>query len=70
MQHSLAGFSIIATLALSSCVFAPDGGNSPEGGRVVPTLGQELLDLDRAHDAGVITTAQYERAKDRLLSDR
>ena len=31
------------------------------------TLGQELLDLDRAHKAGVISDSQYEQAKSDLL---
>jgi hypothetical protein len=71
MQHTLTGLLLIGTLALGGCIFAPDGGDGWDGqGRVEPTLGQELLDLDRARDAGVISTEQYERAKERLLSDR
>ena len=31
------------------------------------TLGQELLDLDRAHKAGAISDSQYEQAKLDLL---
>ena len=72
MRNTLTGLLLIGTLVLGGCVFAPEGGGGDWNGRnrVAPTLGQELLDLDRAHTAGVITTEQYERAKDRLLSAR
>ena len=32
-----------------------------------PTLGQELLDLDRAYKVGAISDPQYEQAKSDLL---
>jgi hypothetical protein len=71
MRITLTGLLVIGTLALGGCIFAPEGGGKWSGhDRVEPTLGQELLDLDRAHSAGVITTEQYERAKARLLSER
>jgi len=34
-----------------------------------PTLGQQLLDLQKAHTAGVITDAEYEAQKAKLLKD-
>ena len=58
---------IMATLlflALSACsnsgVF--DTGYSPES-----TIGQELIDLKKAYDAGIITEGEYERARGDIL---
>jgi len=31
------------------------------------TLGQELLDLDKAHKAGIITDAEYEKKKKQIM---
>jgi hypothetical protein len=69
MKQNIALSLILATLVLGGCVFAPSGSGGWDGDerRVRPTVGQELLDLDRAHDAGVIDDAEYERAKDRIL---
>lgn len=33
------------------------------------TLGQQLMDLQQAHDNGVITDKQYEQQKKKLLKD-
>lgn len=65
--------SISAVLLLSGCIFAPSGDDGPYDRRarmVEPTLGQELLDLERARDAGVITQAEFDRAKARILDER
>lgn len=34
------------------------------------TLGQELTDLQKAYDEGVITEKQYQEAKEKLLKER
>jgi hypothetical protein len=71
MKNRVTPILILATVLLGGCVFAPgdnrdrDGNDYQRGVR--PTIGQELLDLDRAHDAGVISDSQYERAKERIL---
>jgi hypothetical protein len=53
---------------LGGCVFAPgDGDWDDRGGDREPTIGQELIDLDRARDDGAITDAEYEEAKERIL---
>lgn len=58
----------LTTLLLSGCIFAPgDHGDWDEDGRVAPTVGQELLDLDRARAAGLLSEAEYDRARDRIL---
>jgi hypothetical protein len=35
-----------------------------------PTLGQQLVDLQKAKDAGVITDAEYQAQKARLLENK
>jgi hypothetical protein len=35
-----------------------------------PTLGQQLLDLQKAKDAGVITDAEYQAQKAKLLENK
>ncbi|HEU5396063.1 MAG TPA: SHOCT domain-containing protein [Verrucomicrobiae bacterium] len=37
---------------------------------VEPTLGQQLIDLQKAKDAGAITDAEYQAAKARLLGEK
>jgi len=71
MQFKTAGILVLATtLILGGCIFAPRGGGSGDwdgNTRARPTIGQELLDLDRAREAGVINTAEYERTRARIL---
>jgi hypothetical protein len=71
MPHILTSSVLLISLALGGCVFAPgDNGDwDDDRDRVQPTIGQELLDLDRARDAGVISTGEYERAKARILDE-
>lgn len=37
---------------------------------VTTTLGQELLDLDKAYKDGIITQKEYDKAKKRLIEKR
>ncbi len=67
MKHITSISLIVATLVLGGCIFAPGDSDRSGPARVRPTVGQELLDLDRARDAGVISEAEYDRAKDRIL---
>lgn len=56
-----------AMLGVTGCVVAL--GNS-DGKRVSnPTLGQELIDLKAAKDAGAISEADYREQKKRLLEN-
>ena len=69
-MHRIALTSLLAlSLALGGCVFAP--GDNRQARRdhdsVAPTVGQQLLDLDRARDKGVISEAEFERAKRDIL---
>lgn len=71
MKDKVTPILIVTAILLGGCVFAPGGGDwdddDYDDDRVRPTIGQELLDLDRAHDAGVISDTEYENAKERIL---
>ena len=41
-----------------------------ESPTVTTTLGQELLDLDKAYKDGIITQREYEKAKKSLIEQR
>ncbi len=60
---------VVVALAMAGCVFAPGHSNdcddADRGGD--PTMGQQLIDLDRARDEGVINDAEFERAKQDIL---
>jgi hypothetical protein len=43
------------------------GGARLESSTTTTTMGQELLDLDRAYQQGIITKSEYERAKTDIL---
>ncbi len=38
--------------------------------QIMPTTGQQLLDIQKAKDAGVINDAQYQAEKTRILEHR
>ena len=71
MKHTATITLLTLSLALGGCIFAPEsaGGRSRNHDSLEPTIGQQLLDLDRAHQQGVITDAQYDHAKDRILDN-
>jgi hypothetical protein len=67
---------IPATLALSAMLLCGGcvGGLNLGGGSKTevrnPTLGQQLIDLQKARDSGAITPAEYDAKKAELLSKR
>ena len=71
MKHTATITLLTLSLALGGCIFAPESGagRGRNHDSVEPTTGQQLLDLDRAHQQGVINDAQYDRAKDRILDN-
>ena len=65
-------FSVILILAAALCCLVTGcawsvGGQ--KGGTTVnqPTQGQELIDLQRAHESGAITEEEYARMKSRIV---
>ena len=62
-------FVFIACLNITAC----DRGKTEvksEPSTVTTTLGQELLDLDKAYKDGIITQKEYEKTKKRLIEKR
>jgi len=60
-----------AILSLSSgCSWSVGGskGNSSCPAPAQPTRGQELIDLQKANDSGAISDADYEKAKQQIIS--
>jgi Short C-terminal domain len=53
---------------LSGCVLG--AGDKSYHQEVRPTLGQQLLDLKKAKDAGAINDAEYEAQKTKLLEKK
>jgi len=62
------GTIVVATVGLITCLFSGCAWSIGEHkGHSQPTRGQELLDLKRALDQGVITEAEFQAQKSRLL---
>jgi hypothetical protein len=60
----------VATLALlSGCLNLQLGGGSTTKPQC-PTVGQQLLDLQHAKDAGAITEAEYQAQKAKILGHK
>lgn len=70
--------SLLATTLLTGCVLNLGGdgktchSQSPVTGQpaVAPTLGQQLMDLQKAKDAGAITDTEYQQQKAKLLESK
>lgn len=60
---ALAG-AVMICLTLTSC---GGGGAKVESSVSTQTLGQQLIDLDKAYKEGVITEKEYKKAKEGLL---
>ena len=59
--------ALAAGLALSGCVAAIGNRDAHHGNG---TLGQQLIDLQKAKEAGAISEAEYQTQKARLLDNR
>jgi hypothetical protein len=67
-------FCALIVIVLVCVNFAACGGSKTEvksePSTVTTTLGQELLDLDKAYKDGIITQKEYEKTKKRLIEKR
>jgi hypothetical protein len=54
----------LCALPLTGCNFSPSVRGESS---IAPTLGQQLIDLQKAEEVGAITPAQYEAKKAELL---
>jgi hypothetical protein len=68
MKRTLPRFAVLSLLPL----LVPLGGCISIGARSAavakPTLGQQLLDLQKARDSGALAPAEYELQRERLLA--
>jgi len=55
---------LAATLLLNGCLIA---GTGPKTQNYPPTVGQQLVDLKKAKDAGALTEDEYQAQKAKLL---
>ena len=58
---------IAVSVALTAC---SGGGAKVESQTKTTTLGQELMDLDKAYKDGVISEKDYKKAKEELLKGK
>ena len=59
----LATFSLVSTLA--GCSWQVGGGSKHV--TLAPTVGQQLIDLQKARDAGILTDAEFQSQKVKIL---
>ena len=60
---------IVSAMALSSgCTWSV--GSGPKTATIMPTTGQQLIDLQKARDSGAITDAEYQAQKARMLGSK
>ena len=60
--------AIAGSLILSGCVAAIGNRDGRHSGNV--TIGQQLIDLQKAKDAGALTDAEYASEKAKLLDSK
>lgn len=58
---------LAAILSVSGCVASIGNGNPP---RSNATVGQQLIDLKRAHEAGALSDAEYDSQRSKLLNGK
>lgn len=63
-----AAIALSAMLFLDGCVAAIGNRDAQRGGAT--TVGQQLVDLQKAKDAGAITDAEFQAQKAKLLGNR
>jgi hypothetical protein len=66
MKKTILIILAIGALPLTGCNFSP---NVERQTSTAPTLGQQLMDLHKAEQAGAITPEQYDAKKAELLKN-
>jgi hypothetical protein len=65
-----ASLALSAMLFLGGCVGGVNLGGGPKTEIRNPTLGQQLIDLQKARDTGAITPDEYNAKRAELMSKR
>ena len=69
MKKLIRSLALITAISLlSGCAFSL--GSSEKHEVTTPTLGQQLVDLKKAHDAGAISDTEYQAQKAKLLDNK
>ena len=55
-------------MLFTGCIGVQLGGGTSNHSQA-PTIGQQLIDLQKAKDAGIITDAEYQAQKAKLLAN-
>ena len=61
---------IIVGVSFAGCCGAPGKGGSTEVKIQKNTTGQQLIDLQKAHQEGAITDKEYEREKKKIIEGK
>lgn len=56
-----------ALLILQGCIYVSEDKRGRDRTGIQPTIGQELLDLDRARSQGILSESEYERLRASIL---
>ena len=64
MMHWAVG---LPALALAAVLTGGCGGSDAKIEASTTTMGQELTDLKKAYDSGIISEKEYERSKEKIL---
>ena len=67
--RALCGVLILASFAFTGCV-ASFGSKLESSPTYTTTLGQELIDLQRAHDAGAINETEFKQQREKIIAQR
>ena len=66
-----ASMALTALLLLTGCLDLHLGGGSKSDAQYQnPTVGQQLIDLQRAKDAGALSAEEYQAQKAKLLGNK
>ena len=61
-------FTLVTVLLFGAVLWGCGGGGAKVQSQITTTsLGQELTDLDKAHSQGIISDAEYDKAKKGLM---
>lgn len=66
-RNSILSAALLAALGVSAC---SGGGAEVRSEITTTTTGQQLLDLKKAYDAGAMSKEEYERERQRILSNK
>ncbi len=70
MKKLISPLAIVAVASLLSGCALSLGSSEKHEATTAPTLGQQLVDLKKAKDAGAITDTEYQAQKAKLLDSK